>query len=237
VTKAAARSPQDTEFINLSSASEDDFKSFYTNLLGAWFPADELDTLENLRSAVEDNADGILALAEGRVIGGSVYEHFVGDSVQLLGYLVVDGAVRGRGVGAELLRLTIAQSASKLALAEIEDPRYWPITERSDPVARLRFWERQGCMLLPIPYTQPALRPESRRVRHLLLIVVPQGTQSLPDEIPAPLVLEFLREYYESSEGSISDDDPELSELWALCSEGHLQLWPIDRLEVTDAHH
>jgi Acetyltransferase (GNAT) family len=222
------------EFLKLSQASELTLDEFYVALLQETFPANELETLEQFKKALGQNADGILALIDGRVAGGLVCEDYVQGSVKLLGYIVVRNEIRGRGLGATLLHLGMQQSDSVLALGEIEDPRYWPTSSHNDPISRLRFWAGEGCKLLPLPYVQPALGSESERVQHMLLIAVPREHEPIPDTVPGDLVEKFLREYYIACEGSISEDDVELQKLLAASSVENLRLWPLDRLDAAE---
>lgn len=222
------------EFRKLTRSSESDLDQFYA-LLELAFPTDELETREDFKDALESNADGILALIDERVAGGLVYEHYVHGSVQLLAYLVVSHAIRGRGLGRKLLRMGLKDPHSTLTLAEIEDPRYWPISKQNDPVSRLRFWAREGCKLLPIAYVQPGLRSRSQRVQHLLLIVVPRQHESSVDSVPGHLLASFLREYYLASEGEVSSGDSQFQELLAACSVDRLRLSPLNQVGVADA--
>jgi GNAT superfamily N-acetyltransferase len=223
----------DVEFLALKDAPEATVDEFYA-LLEDTFPANELESLEDLKGSLNQNANGLLALLGGRVAGGLVYEHYVEGTVQLLGYLVVSRSMRSRGLGTRLLRRGMAPSADVLALGEIEDPRYWPVTDDNDPGSRLRFWAREGCKLLPLAYAQPALGSDNERVPHLLLIAVPRGHEPLPERVSGPSVATFLREYYLASEGSIAEDDSELQKLLAACSVEQLPLWPMDRLDAAD---
>lgn len=228
--EANRRDDAGIDFMKLTRTPEAILDEFYTDVLLEAFPADELESLEDFKDALDNGADGILAFIDGRVAGGLVYEHYVRGSVLLLGYLVVRRDIRGRGLGAKLLRLGMRQTRSTLALGEIEDPRFWPTSEHSDPYSRLRFWARENCKMLPLAYVQPALRPESERVRRLLLIAIPREHESLPESVPGHLVAMFLREYFLASEGSISEGDSEFQELVAACSVERLHLSPLDLL-------
>ncbi|QAY70746.1 GNAT family N-acetyltransferase [Xylanimonas protaetiae] len=222
------------ELVRLSDAPLRLVEALYTELLQTTFPPDELEPLEALLGALGETTDGVLAHRDGRVAGGLVYDHYVDGTVQLLAYLVVDPSARGHGLGSLLLRRGLGQSTSRLVLGEIEDPRHWPTTAVSDPAARLRFWARSGCRLLALPYVQPSLDATARRVRHLLLIVVPPQGNPLPEAVPGDLVGRFLREYFTASEGSFDPDDDELAPLLRSCDVESLRLWPLDHLEVVD---
>ncbi len=230
----ATRPGGDLTFVRLAGAPDDLVRDFHAGLLRSTFPPDELESLDDLRATLATGADGVLALDGERIVGGVVHEPFVGGAVRLVGYLVVDASMRGRGLGPRLLAAARAQSDSGLVLGEIEDPRHFAVSADDDPVARVRFWARLGCRLLPLPYVQPALHDGARRVRHLLLIALPQGDDPLPEAVPGRLVGDFLTEYFAASEGTVSPQDPDLRPLLERCEAPTLRLWPLDRLDVVD---
>ncbi|MFC4615308.1 GNAT family N-acetyltransferase [Cellulomonas algicola] len=225
--------PPEPTLVRLSEVPAPVVEDFYVRILQATFPPDELEPLESLQESLGETGDGLLALdADGGVVGGLVHEHYVDGAVQLLAYLAVDPAGRAHGLGSRLVREAVTASTATLVLGEIEDPRSWPVTPTNDPPARLRFWDRNGFRLLPLPYVQPALRPGLRRVRDLLLIALPSRGEDTAETVPGPLVAAFLREYFAASEGRADPADPDLARLLAACDVERLPLWPLDRLDV-----
>ena len=78
-----------------------------------------------------------------------------GDGVGLLEYLAADPAVRGRGIGGALLdqcRVIWAEKGELVVLAEVHDPRVHEESANEHPAARLRFYERNGALLLGLPW-------------------------------------------------------------------------------------
>ena len=217
--------------IRLEEAPTPLVRTFYDALLTPQFPEDELESFEQLARSLGDGAGGILAVEAGRVVGGVVDEAFDEAGVQLISYLAVDPSARGHGLGAQLVRGSVAASPFPLIVGEIEDPRYWAKTGTTDPVARVRFWARLGCRVLPLPYVQPRLDPQGDRVRHLLLIVL-AGSGTTPEvSVQGAPVAAFLREYFTATEGA-EPEDQEYRDLIERCSPDSLRLWPLDQLDV-----
>jgi len=217
------------ELVRLERASVPQVWQFHHSLMTRFFPADELESFDDLAGSLGEGTGGVLALDDGRVVGGIVDERYDESGVQLISYLVVDPATRGHGLGARLVRMSVAASPHPLVVGEIEDPRYWPTTETSDPSARLRFWRDLGCRVLPLPYVQPRLAAERDRVRHLLLITIPPSGTDARDSVDGATVATFLREYFTVTEGA-EPGDAEYRGLVGACS-GPLALWPLDRLD------
>jgi hypothetical protein len=211
--------------------SADTVKQFHSKLLQPAFPPAELMTPDELTQALVDgDTDGILAFINGQLAGGVVGERYVDGLVELISYLVVDRTLRSRGLGRSLLRRGVRLFSSELVLAEIEDPRYWTPTAENDTAARLRFYERERCRVLPIPYVQPSLRPGSPRVRNLLLIAVPVDDSSLPTHVQGSLIRDFLTEYFTACEGDVPVHDPEYSQMQDAASDDSVPLLAFDRL-------
>jgi GNAT superfamily N-acetyltransferase len=188
-------------------------------------------TLKELTQALAEGTDGILAFIDSRLSGGVVVERYLDGSVELLSYLVVDKTLRGRGLGRTLLKRGATLFTSDLLLAEIEDPRYWTPTAENDTAARLRFYEREHCKLLPLPYIQPSLRPGSPRVRNLLLIAVPKDGP-LPGDAPSSLIRDFLREYFSACEGDVTADDADVNLMLSAAPDERIPLLSLSHLDV-----
>jgi hypothetical protein len=190
-------------------------------------------TLDELTQAlVDDDTDGVLAFVNGQLAGGVVGERYVNGMVELISYLVVDRTLRSRGLGRALLRRGALLFSSELVLAEIEDPRYWTPTAENDTAARLRFYKRERCRILPVPYVQPSLRPGSPRVRNLLLVAVPIDDSPLPTHVQGSLIRGFLTEYFTVCEGDVPVYDPEYSQMHHAASNDSVPLLALDRLDA-----
>jgi hypothetical protein len=107
----------------------------------------------------------------------------------------------------------------------VEDPRFRQAGPHGDPAARLRFYDRAGGKLLPVPYTQPSVGPGRPRVSGMFLICLDSARWSIPRDA----VLAFLDEYMESM-GS-STDEPEYQALRRAIEsrQDEIPLWPLSR--------
>ncbi|MDG4827853.1 GNAT family N-acetyltransferase [Solwaraspora sp. WMMD1047] len=206
----------------------------YLEILVPSLPPGELEDLDGLADRVAANSTyAAVALHEDAPIGMVVADTFDEAPVLLLSYLAVRPGIRGGGVGAALLRHLLPswrdRSDSEIVVAEIEDPRAHRPTEFGDPAARVRFYQRQGYRLLPVPFVQPRVAADQDRVRGMLLVVAPD--ERAGELVPARLLHAFLTEYFDSAEGVRADDDPELAALLAIVERGgrQLTLLPPDR--------
>jgi predicted N-acetyltransferase YhbS len=192
-------------------------------VLAAAFVPDELDGAATLAGGLREGADprvlATVALGPGgEVIGGVVGEVYEPEGVLLLAYLAVRPALRGRGIGAALVRHAaarwFARRSVRLALAEVHDPRRWPARAGEEPVARLRLFARLGARVLDVPFVQPGLGPGGARSRGFLLLAfhVDPGVEAGAG-VRSDVVGAFVRRYYATAEGAREPYDPELARL------------------------
>ncbi len=198
---------------------------FYAHILLPHFRAEELVSKENFAAELKSGGSRALVAhtATGVIAGGAVAEVFPRSGVVLLSYIAVPPRGRGLGTGSVLMRAATAIWGAawrpRLMVMEVEDPGHFGNDETfGDPYARVRFYERLGARILPVPYFQPALGAGRDRVRHLMLMVfggteVPRGTS----RIDGQLVESFLTEYLEACEGQVRSDDEEAQRLLAAC--------------------
>lgn len=192
--------------LRLPGLADHAFSVVYGELLEPSFPAAELVTYEELDDARHaGDCDGLVLLDGATPIAAMVTEEYVGGRVRLLAYLVVADRARGKRLGEHLLHALAGPPTPELVLAEVEDPRFHGRKGTSDPVGRLRLYERTGSRLLPLDYFQPSLRPGSPRVGNLLLLTV----HPTSGKLDAQLVLQFLDEYFVACEGDkvLSDEE------------------------------
>ena len=226
---------EDLQLVSLRDATIDALEAVQA-LFESAFPPDELMTFDELQVAVsEAGTCGAVVQRSGKVLGAYVTEDFLGGRVVLLAYLAVDPDSRGEGVGTLLVRRLTAENRVRegpapLVVAEIEDPRFHRPGAHGDPVARLRFYDRLGTRLLPLPYVQPALRPTAARVDHMLLVTLDAASAT----VDGALVAEFLEEYFVGCEGPAVVDDPLVSELIGRAhgDGGRLPLLDLHRLDA-----
>ena len=230
------------EVVQLSATDDALASEFYRSVLRPSFRDDELVDESDLLETIRAGSCHLLVArdADGTVLGGAVGDWYESSRVQLLSYLAARPGVRGRGLGTLLVRAAVDSWVELLdpllVVGEVEDPRYYgndgPDSPYGDVVARVRFYEKLGVRLLPIPYAQPALRAGGHRVSHLLLMVfaVGSGAAVAPDRVDGGVVERFLVEYFTDMEGQVSDD-AELTRLLAACREpGGLPLLLADEL-------
>ncbi|MGH3831328.1 MAG: hypothetical protein ACRDRS_12930 [Pseudonocardiaceae bacterium] len=222
----------------LGSVDDGTLRRFHTTLLKPTFPPAELITFEQLRHArLQATTRGTILFDGADPVAGIVTEDYLRGRVLLVTYLVVAATARGGGIGARLLsEVTQRRAPTPLILAEIEDPRCFAASDAGDPVARVRFYDRIGSRLLPLPYAQPSLRPGSPRVDEMLLITI--GAPG-PD-IDGALVTAFLDEYYSLCEGEdvVRTDPAYLAMRAAALGDEHsrLPLLPLSALEAARPH-
>jgi GNAT superfamily N-acetyltransferase len=198
---------------------------FYQRILLPHFRADELVRRESFAAGLKsgDSRALVARTANGVIAGGAVGDLFPRSGVVLLSYIAVPLKGRGLGTGSALMKAATAIWGAvwrpPLMVMEVEDPRHFGNDETfGDPYARVRFYERLGARILPVPYFQPALGDGRDRVRHLMLMVfggteVPPGTR----QVDGQLVESFLTEYLEACEGQVRSDDEEAQRLLAAC--------------------
>lgn len=218
--------------IAMSQASDSLLSRYYRDVMAPAFAPAELMEHDELLTAVRSpGTHGLVVLQDGRPVAGVMTEEYVEGAVLLLAYVVVAPALRGRGTGGELIGMAVGGD-ERPVLAEIEDPRFHgahPV--RGDPASRLRFYDRLGSRLLPVPYVQPSLRPGSPRVGNLLLITVPSRAP-VDESIDGHLVADFLTEYFTECEGGGVEADEGFARLRAAArADGQLRLRRLDELE------
>jgi len=230
----------------LVGGDEDAVVRLYETVLAPSFPDDELVTLDDLLGTWHDGNCRISVARgpDGAILAAAVGDWFPRSRVQLLSYLAVRPGLRGRGVGGTLMAAAIARWVEDLfpllVVGEVEDPRYAAVhgdlsAPHGDAAARLRFYERLGVRSLPVPYCQPALRPSSARVPHLLLMIfaADKAARPAPDRIEGSMVEAFLSEYFAATEGPSREDDTELAAMLAACRRpGGMPLLTVDDLEA-----
>ncbi|MGH3852179.1 MAG: GNAT family N-acetyltransferase [Pseudonocardiaceae bacterium] len=222
----------------LGAVDDGTLRRFHSALLEPAFPPAELVTYEALRDArLQATTRGTILFDGADPVAGIVTEDYLGGRVLLVAYLVVAATARGGGIGARLLsEVTQRRATTPLVLAEIEDPRCFAASDAGDPVARVRFYDRVGSRLLPLPYVQPSLRPGSPRVDGLLLITI---GASGPD-VDGALVAAFLDEYYglHEREEVVRTDPAYLALRAAALGDEHsrLPLLPLSAFEAARPH-
>ena len=150
-----------------------------------------------------------------QVLGAAIGDWDERNRVYLISYLAVRAGLRSRGVGTLLMhdiRKRWQRRDALFALAEVDDPEVYPISDVGDPVARLRFYERFGAQVLDLSYTQPRIRPGGAQVPGMLLLVFAVQPAALvstsPPVLDASILASFMSGYVGRADGIEEDQDP-----------------------------
>jgi GNAT superfamily N-acetyltransferase len=206
------------------------------------FAPEELEGAAKLAAGLREGADPRVLVTVavgpgGEVLGGIVGEIYEPERVLLLAYLAVRPPLRGKGIGAALVRHAAARwfagPSVCLALAEVHDPRRWPAGAGEEPLARLRLFARLGARVLGVPFVQPALQPGGARSRGFLLLAfhVDPSVEARA-AVPADVVGRFVRRYYATAEGAGEPYDRELAcLLYAIDERPTIPLLPVSEYD------
>jgi GNAT superfamily N-acetyltransferase len=229
--------------VDVADIAEPQLRSFYDEVLQPSFRPEEMVSFDDILAACRADParmPGILAMVDGEPLGGIFGEYYPDSGVLLIAYLAVRRGVRGGGVGASLLAEAMRRwqesNPPTLVLAELEGLHSPSHPGYGDPAARIRFYDRCGARLLPVPYFQPSLRPGLPRVPGMLLICLGAGSDPAPDRVPAAVVGAFLEEYFTGCEGAANlGTDPDYQALRAAVDgwpDNAIPLWPLDRADA-----
>jgi GNAT superfamily N-acetyltransferase len=186
---------------------DDSLESIYRTVLTPAFTTDELEPLEDLRRYLEatpHEALGFYAVDPSGPIGCCIYYPYREANALLLGYMAVVAGERSRGIGKRLFddseRVCFGSGQYDLVLAELDDPRVFPVANGIDPNRRIKFYSERDGKLIRGPYFAPCVRPGGERVYDMLLVAL-GGSQVSSAGVPAPSVAAFLHEYFSVEEG------------------------------------
>ncbi len=126
------------------------------------FPPDERRDFREVEKLLEQNACfNIVSLAhENSPVGFISYWQW--EEFAYIEHFAIDSALRGGGYGAEGITRLLNQLGIPVVL-EVELP------ENELSRRRIRFYERAGFTLCPLPYTQPAYSPDKQSMQLLLM--------------------------------------------------------------------
>ncbi len=200
--------------------SNDTLDRIFQSVLVPAFSAEELEPLKSLRGYLESDpvdAFGLYAADSSGPIGCCIYYPYREANSLLLGYMAVVSNERSTGVGTQLFEASrdkwFGSNQYELVLAELDDPRVYPVINGINPQRRIEFYSKLGAELICGPYFQPCVRPGGQRVYDMLLVKLGGIAGSLRGsrpEVPAHTVAAFLREYFSEEEDSRDSDGGDL---------------------------
>lgn len=179
---------------------------FYAEIFMKEFPKEEQrESLENILNSLKqqntepdrlDTYHCVLAVNEGRVVGGAIFDYSSKAECGFLEYIVTCPRVRKRGVGSKLMAYASkqlkadAQKAGKklkYILAETESAHM--------PSAVHMFFHRWQFCMLNFEYIQPSLAPGKTASNELALVVLPLTLEVNNNSMPANTLAEAIVEY------------------------------------------
>ncbi len=197
------------------TTSTQDLAEVHEQVLRPSFPDDELVDLPRLEAMLESGTlHVVVARDDEGVRGTAIAEWSPETGILLLAYLAIAPGRRGGGVGSLLLDHAIDTWRTELdpwlVVAEVEDPAAHTGSDaHGDPAARLRFYQRHGARVIPVPYAQPAMHPGGRRVPDLLLLALCASGDRLAGVevdgtwlVPTAPLRAFLEHYFTATEGA-----------------------------------
>jgi hypothetical protein len=178
---------------------DETLQSIYDRVLAPAFTADELEPLDDLRAylrASPPEAFGLYAAGPGGdPIGCCIYYPNHEAKTLLLGYMAVVADGRSRQVGSRLFEKSKAKwfgaGQYDLVMAELDDPRVYPVANGIDPERRIQFYSKLGGQLVCGPYFAPCVRPGGERVYDMLLTVLGGSSRAVHDS-PAAASVSFI---------------------------------------------
>lgn len=189
-------------------------EDIYREVLEPSFGSDELDSLDTLRDGLAERGSyqtwGLCAMDGEKPVGCLLGYPYRKSQVLLVGYLSVKPGIRDLGIGGllfdEAQQRWSGKPDVKLVVAEVEDPRRYPIVDDIDPKRRVEFYARRGAQFVVGPYFQPRLDGTgTKRVYNLFLTVLSGSGDAISPEnsVSAATLTNFLLDYFRASgEGS-----------------------------------
>lgn len=199
---------------------------FYSTLFVTEFPdPNERESLANMVDYLRKKDDGwygssnyhvVLAMSDGKAVGGAIFDYLVEPSVGVIEFLVVAAEARRYGVGKRLLdrseqlmrddARTAGQQLNAI-VAEMNDPLApSDYVDNVDPTSRALIWHKWGYVGLDFPYQQPALSPTQAPVQNLIMIAKLFRADRVPG-LAADLVRSAVHEYLRLAMGIATPED------------------------------
>lgn len=131
------------------------------SLMDRSFPSNEHRVRDRQRALLGEPAYAVLTgEREGKILAFMGVWEF--DEFRFIEHFAVDPALRGQGIGGEMLRAYLSRDTRRVVL-EVELPN------TDFAVRRIGFYQRMGLTLSDFPYTQPPLNPGDEWLPLLLM--------------------------------------------------------------------
>ena len=195
------------EFIRITNINDPLFTKLH-NLLGEIFPPEEVLEFDLWKEPLEDPGIRVcVALHEGEVVGATEYRYYPGWAVSMTDFTIVGkpnlsiGRFLAQERQKDINRLAEEQGEVLLGgFAEVYNP--YVVNEEfnfggvmaMNPYVRREVLSHLGYKRIDFPYVHPSWKNNGEAVSGLDLCFMP--TDESLNEIAAPLVVDFLKDYY-----------------------------------------
>lgn len=194
------------EYHRITSIEDPLFRKMH-RLMQDVFPPEEVLEYELWKEPLEDPGIRVfVAVSEGEVVGATEYRYYDDFNVAMTDFTIIGKP--GLGIGRflwrkrqdDLLALAAANGRELFGMfAEIYDPyragdHAFGGIKPMDPYVRREVLSHLGYMRLDFPYVHPSWNNDGEAVHGLDLCFLPTNEQQ--SELPAELIVRFLKRYY-----------------------------------------
>ncbi|WP_284036922.1 GNAT family N-acetyltransferase [Neobacillus sp. 114] len=194
------------EYYRINSIQDPYFKQLH-QLMGEVFPPEEVLEFDLWKEPLEDpNIRVFVAVENNKVVGATEYRYYKDFNIAMTDFTIIGQA--GLGIGPFLankrledLKALAADNGEELygMFAEIYDPyqvedHKFGGVKPMDPYVRREVLSHLGYKRLDFPYVHPSWNNDGEPVTGLDLCFLP--TDDNMKELPASLIVKFLKRYY-----------------------------------------
>lgn len=196
------------EYIRINSIEDPNFAAMH-QLMSAIFPPEEVLAFDLWREPIADpDIHVYVAVEDGKVLGATEYRYYPKLQVAMTDFTIIGSAGQGIGRFLYIERAKDLKQLQKLSgttsigmFAEIYNPQLTTTFQFGNvlpmhPVVRREVLSHMGYRKLDFAYVHPSWDHEGKAVTELDL-----GFLSVDETIgsvPASLIVQFLRQYYEA---------------------------------------
>lgn len=196
------------EYIRVSSIEDPHFAAMH-QLMSEIFPPEEVLAFELWKDPIADpDIHVYVAIEDGKVLGATEYRYYPKLKVAMTDFTIIGSM--GLGIGRflyvqrenDLLELQLQSGTKSIGMfAEIYNPQATTSLQFGNvlpmhPVVRREVLSHIGYRLLDLRYVHPSWDHEGKAVTELDLGFLP--AEESTNSVPAQLIVEFLRLYYEA---------------------------------------